>query len=279
MIESDVLLERKPSLEELVVYELAAQPALTAKFIHLAINSKGHNYSLRAVYKELTKLEESEIVYKVKKEYRLRLTWLVNLNELVDSAYQAYTSAEHLATLLRKDLGHTNLVFTDLRRLDLYWMQLMLALVKLNPNQPMFLWCPYQWFHLVHDYSVTQLYRAEDISGGKRYHIFGNDSYLAKLALKNFPKEGVYSFAESPFASEKSTYYTLMCDHLITVKLDENVTSKIAALFDSVSCEEEVNPREIVKVFSTNVKARVRVELNPSKAKKLKRKFIEYFDI
>ena len=274
-----MLLEKKPSLEELIVYELAAQPALTAKFIHQAINAKRHDYTLRAVYKELTKLVASEIVYKVKKEYRLRLTWLVNLNALIDNAYEVYTSPDHLSSLLLKDKGKSTLHFSNLRKLDLYWIQLMMALIKLYEDEYMFLWCPYQWFHLVHDYSATQLYRAEDLAGGKRYHIFGSDSYLAKLALKTFPKDAVYSFAKSPFDDEKAVYYTLMGDHVITVKLDQKITNKIADLFDSVSCEEDIDSKEMANVFASKVKATTIIELNPLKARKLKKKFIDYFGI
>ena len=158
-------------------------------------------------------------------------------------------------------------------------MQLMISLYKLYPNLPMFLWCPFHWFHLVHDYSVKQFYEAVEIEGGKRYHIIGSDSYLERMAVNNLPREAEYSFAKSPFSEEISKYFTVIGEHVITVKLDPAITSKISSLFSSINNEKDVDRSRIVDVFSSPVKASVTVELNKNKAKRLKRKFTSFFGV
>ena len=274
-----MLLQKRSTLEELIVRTLAKHPAMSAKEILVSISATGFDFTLRGVYKELSKLENDEIVFKVKKKYRLRLTWLINLLAFADAAYDAYTEANHLAELL--DASDSKIVqsFNNLHKLDLYWVQLMIALHKIYPDKVMCLWCPFQWFHLVHHYTVDQFYRAVDLSGGKRYHIFGSDTYLDKLALNNFPKEAVYSFAESPFKEETNKYYTVIGQHVLTVKLDRETTGKIAELFGTINSAADFNQAKVAAALLAPVKASLAIEQNEGKAQRLKKKFSNYFGV
>ncbi len=274
-----MLLQKKASLEEIIVKLLALNPKLSAKEIYEKLKRQGLSYSLRGIYKELTKLEALEIVFKVKDKYRVRLTWIINLLAFADSAYDSYTEQNHLVDLLSSQKKKTKYKFNSLSKLDLYWMQLMMALHKLYPNEPMFLWCPYQWFHLVHDYTVRQFFTAVDISGAKRYHIIGSGTYLERLAIDSFPRNSEYSFSESPFSDDMNTYFTFIGDHIISAVLPSSMTKKIDSLFNAITREKDNDKQVVSDLLNQDVKTSLIIEENPKKIKKLKKKFVEFFGI
>jgi hypothetical protein len=228
---------------------------------------------------ELNKLEDQEIVYKVKTEYRLRLTWIISMQMLTDQMFRSHTQAPSLENLLRSQETKVTDKFTNLRRLDSYWIQLMVALHSIYPEQPMYLWCPYQWFHLVHYSQAHLFYRTVERLEGSRYHIIGHDSYLARQGAKDLPKGSQYSFAESPFKDEVNTYYSSIGSHLITVKLSPETTAQIDQLFRAVRSKADLDPERISRLFDQSVRASLKIEFNPKKAASFQRKVQRFFEV
>lgn len=272
-----MLFQEHPALEELALRALVKEPGASAKRIFQLLNSQGHAYTLRGVYKELAKLTEQGILFKSGQSYNLRLAWITKLLAFGDQAFERYTAPSYLAGYLGGDYAKHSEKFTDIRKLDRLWTQLIFALHQMYPSKIMCFWCPYQWFYLAHYFTCTQFYEAIDLAGFKRVHIIGTDTYLGRRALNDLPKGGVYSFAESPFHHERTTYYTVIGDIVVTVKLDEQVTARIHSLFQTVRSESELDPEVLEKVFGARVKATLRSEKNPKKAASLKKKFANFF--
>ncbi len=232
---------------------------------------------MRGVYKELNKLTEQGIIFKRGESYNVRLAWIMNLLAFADLAYERYTSTGYLRTALGEEEERRTEKFNDLIKLDRLWTQLILTFHQLHPGRIMCFWCPYQWFHLAHYFTCKQFYEAIDLAGHKRCHIIGNDSYLARRALEVLPKKGRYSFSSSPFSEQQTTYYTVVTDRIITVKIDQQTTTRFEELFSSVKSERDVIPQQIESLFSAKVRATLTTEINLAKATKLKKKFSEFF--
>lgn len=274
-----MLLQEFPSLEELVVVTLVDKPGATARELEAAIRARGHTYSLRGIYKELTKLAAQGVVFKTGDSYSIHLAWIMQLLALGDKAFESYTQSPYLVGMLQSGANKTIERFSDLRKLDRLWTQLILALHTLHRGHTMCFWCPYQWFSLAQYFAVKQFYSSIDLAGHKRLHIIGSDSFLARHALKDLPKNGTYSFAESPFHRERSTYYTVIGDCVLTVKLDKQTTDRLEELFSSVKSEKEIIPSELERFFSARVRATLTCERNEAKAERLKKKFAEFFSV
>ena len=274
-----MLLEEFPALEELVLQALVQEPGATAKRIYLVLMEQGHSYSLRGLYKELGKMEGQGILFKRGETYNIRLAWIMNLLAFADRAYERYTDTPYLAAGLRDENAKHTEGFNDLRKLDRLWTQLILVLHNLHPGKIMCFWCPYQWFYLAHYYTEKQFYKAIDLAGHKRCHIIGIDSYLSRLALKDLPKAGCYSFAKSPFDRERANYYTVIGDCVLTVKLDKQITSRIHELFSAVRTQSDIRPLEIEAIFGAKVRASLTSERNEEKASRLKKKFADFFGV
>ena len=272
-----MLLQERPSLEELLIEELVRYPGATAKQLEIELKRRGTAYSLRGIYKELGKLEGQGIVFKQGDTFNLHLAWIMKLLAFGDRAFESYTTGPHLAEALRADRSKKVERFSDLRKLDRFWTQMILALHSLYPKNVMCFWCPYQWFYYAQGFNCKTFYEAIDLTGYRRAHIIGNDSFLGRKAAKILPKNGLYSFAKSPFHAETTTYYTVIADCVLTVKLDRAITNQIDALFASVTNDKQLDPLRLDEVFGSRVKASVTIERNQVKANKLRMKFSEFF--
>ncbi len=273
-----MLLQEFPSLEELLVLGLIERPGASAKELNQWLSEHGNKYSLRGIYKELTKLSGQGIVFKTGESYSIHLAWIMQLLALGDRAFESYTQSPYLLETLRS--GATKQVerFSDLRKLDRLWTQLILALHTLHRGKTMCFWCPYQWFYLTQLFAVKQFYQAIDLAGHKRLHIIGTDTFLGRRALKDLPKHGKYSFAESPFHRERSTYYTVIGDMVLTVKLDTQTTDRLDELFSAIQSERDINPSDLETFFRRRVRATLTCERDEVKAERLKKKFRAFFD-
>ena len=276
-ISAKMLLQQGPILEDLLVSILARKPNLSVKQLSGELLASGKRFSERGIYKELSKLESREIVVKTKQTFSLQLPWIINVLAFADAAYEIYASPKYLAQLIQTSSGTLHHKFSSLRKLDLYWIQSMMALHKLYPGKSMCLWIPHQWFHLAHDAAIQQFYSALDITGEKRFHIIGVDCYLSRLAISHLPKHGHYAFGVNPLESPLNIYYSFIGNHLITVTIDKNMERRIQDLFLRVRRAEEMDALEIASVLKSRVKATLSIEENEAKVRKLRRRFEDAF--
>jgi hypothetical protein len=274
-----MLLQKSPSIEELIVQILSKEGDLQPKGINDRIIQSGYAYSQRGIYKELKKLESEGVIFKSSKGYSLQLTWIINILNFADQAYETSTKFTPLKQILQEESLKTVYRFNNLRRMDLFWIQTLMTLHQMNPKEPLFLWCPFQWFDLVHNHATNSFYSASDITSAKRYHIIGDDSFLSRKALEALPKNGHYSFSESPFSKEKNTYYAVIASTVITVKLDTPGTERIASLFDRVKNNQDLKKENISQIFNQKVKVSLTIENNMLKSKKLRKKFCDFFGV
>ena len=100
-----MLLQEFPSLEELVVVTLVDKPGATARELEAAIRARGHTYSLRGIYKELTKLAAQGVVFKTGDSYSIHLAWIMQLLALGDKAFESYTQSPYLVGMLQSGCG------------------------------------------------------------------------------------------------------------------------------------------------------------------------------
>ncbi|MFN8392184.1 MAG: hypothetical protein U0136_17965 [Bdellovibrionota bacterium] len=270
-----MLLQQEPNLEELILKALVDLPGATAKAVLNHVQQNAGPFTIRGIYKELAKLQQQGILLKQGETYHVRLAWIMNLLAFGDRAYERYTSSSYLARSLSPEKQTER--FSDLVKLDRLWTQLILTYHQLHPKSIMCFWCPYQWFALAHELTCRQFYDAINLTEFQRCHIIGDDTFLARRAVKDLPKKGVYSFAKSPFDDERSTYYTVIADVVLTVRIDKETTARLHHLFHSVRSESELNPNLLDSVFGRRIRATLTTEVNASKALRLKRKFADYF--
>lgn len=271
-----MLLQKKSTIEELIIKILSKNPNLSVNEILQSIK-KHNNYSQRGVYKELKKLELDGILIKTKNKYNLDLSWIIQVSQFVDQAYSTYSNISYLEkTLSISDKKQTH-YFSDLLRMDHYWVQMLIALHKILPNEPLYLWCPYQWFNLIQNYNISHFYEASDNLGAYRYHIMGSPCYLNQRALKELPKNGKYSLNPGSFKDERHINYSLIGDYILYVTTDKIFTKNVEELFSKVKNEDQLINYKVKRIFLQKSKSKLVIEKNHQKANALRARFEEHF--
>jgi hypothetical protein len=105
----------------------------------------------------------------------------------------------------------------------------------------------------------------------------GDDNYLNQKALRIMPKLGEYSLRNSPFSNQMNTYFSVTGDVVLTIKFDSAFNKRIEDLFNSVKSENDLKSYDLNSVFSPDIKGSLTLEKNEIKAKKIKKKFQEFF--
>ncbi len=275
-----MILQGQQTLEEKIVTLLMRQANLNVETIHHKISKESKSYSLPAIYKELGKLELQGVVVKVKKQYSLRIPWILDFISLADLANRTYLESPTIASVLPK-LGEKKIWhFTDLLRLNNFWAQVLLILTNNTDSKALYTWMPHSWFHLVYRDSEAQYLKSLRLAHIHLYLICGGDNVLDRWSEQFWKSEHItYSFSKSPFESEQSTYLNIIGDYVSTVTLDANISRVIDKLYQSTRSMGEINVEHILSLLQQRVKATMWLEHNPRKATRFKNRFVRHFGI
>lgn len=275
-----MILQGKQNLEEKIVTLLMRQVNLTVEQIQTKIGGKEKTYSLPAIYKELGKLELQGVVVKDKTRYSLRVSWVLDFLSLADSANRTYFESPTIASVLPKPGEKKIWHFTDLLRLNNFWAQVLLILTNNTDSKSLYTWMPHSWFHLVYRDSEAQYLKSLKLAHIHLYLICGGDNVLDRWSEQFWKSEHItYSFSKSPFEHDRLTYLNIMGNYISTVKLDSNITNIIDRFYQSTRSADEINFEHILSALQQRVKATMWLEYNPTKASKLKNRFVRHFGI
>jgi hypothetical protein len=236
--------------------------------------------SLRAVYKELAKLQQGGAVIKVKDTFHLSLAWVLERMCAAEDLYRRCLDTAAREMLIPREDRHFIWHFRDLRRMDDFWIQLVFLLLQSSPSKLLFEWAPHFWFHLLHYQKELQVIRALEKARGKIYLSVGSDSYLDRLAAKYWNKQ-VYewSFAEGLFPKPCADYIAVIDEYALTVKPGSRACREIEQLFSSVNSNAALSSAAVDRVFQQPARASVKIERRAKKAQALRRRFLDFFGV
>jgi hypothetical protein len=273
-----MLLQAEQNTEELLVSTLAESGPVSASVLHQELAAQGKPVSVQAVYKALGGLEEQGVIVKEGRRYGLRAPWVLDLANLTQRALSLY--ADPSASLQMPIRGKRQIWhFNDLLKLNNFWSQVLLVLVKRTNESVLLSWMPHPWYHLVYSRQEEQYLKALELSSIRLYLINEGTSYLDRWTGRYWEAEHIdYSFGESPFSKEEMThYYNVLGDYVVTVRLDTGTAEIIDQLYRETGSAEKLDPQAISRIFSTRVRASLWLEHNPEKAKEMRRRFVRHF--
>jgi hypothetical protein len=272
-----MILGTNEKLAELIIHCFRRQPQLSQREIFSQLRTT-KKVSERAVFKELAKLVEQGILVRVKGRYAVKVTWILELLELGDDLTKQSLHRKSLDIQVPEPGGRLRWKFNDLRRMDAFWVQLMFVLFSISKRKQMYVWSPHFWFHLLDLKKELQAMRAMKTGGNKHFLIIGSDSYLDKLPARYWNKH-VYdwSYAVGPFEGEDRRYIDVIDDYVLTVLFTPQFVKELDALLDRVRNEHDLQKIDLNTFFNKRTMVTLTLENNPAKAKRLTKKFKEFF--
>lgn len=272
-----MLLGTNEKLAELIVHCFRRQPQFSQREIYIQVQ-RAKNVTERAVFKELAKLVEQGILVRVKGKYVVKVTWILELLELGDDLTKQTLNPKSLDIQVPEPGERLRWKFKNLRRMDTFWVQLMFVLFSISKRKHMYVWCPHFWFHLLDLKKELQAMRAMKAGGNKHFLIMGSDSYLDKLPTRYW-NNSVYewSFASGPFEGEDRRYLDVIDDYILTVLFTSQFVEELNELLDRVRNDRDLQKVDLNIFFDKRTNVTLTLENNPTKAKRLTKKFKDFF--
>lgn len=270
-----MILARKGSLEDELVVQLAREPGLTVRELHRRVQRGGRSarYSLKAVYKELKKLCDLEVLIRYRGELRIHQKWLEEVRSL-----SAMADAAHMVlpqTSRELILGRWS--FRDLGALNSFWDDLLLQLIRTSEVRHICSFNPHPWWMLIQEGESRHFYRILKRKGICMYKICSSDTYLDRWAGEEYRKQGVHvGFAKSPLQGERK-YLNVLGDYLVEIRLGVRAERKLHELSENVQRWSDLTHRQLFGALRESVASTITLRSHPRQAQKLRRMFGRYF--
>ena len=275
-----MLLQNDHNLEETLVLVLAERPGMEAGELIEAVAARGRRYSQPAVYKELKKLVAQGVLLKTSKRFYIHFNWAVQLLSLSRTIARQYLESSDIYPSLLPGQKRVRWQFNDLLRLNDLWSCVVLNLLKGSSRRVHLSWNPHTWFHFVQTTQEAQFFESLRFYGVKMFKMVGGRSFLDRLTVRYWdPTIVTHSFAPGPFENDRATYFSVIDDHITTVKLNIGMAREIDSLYDRTTSAKTLDIQAIFSLFQSKVEASLTLEHNPAKARRIERAFSEYFGV
>jgi hypothetical protein len=272
-----MFINQKNNLQKSIIEILSKKQGVTAKYLFLESSKKYKQCSIQAIYKELRKLQEKLIVVKINDKYSLSFSWILNTIKYMDEIYDSYIEQTNIKNLLATGSIKQEWKFSDLRRLDDLWIQILLSLFHETKEEKAYCWVPHPWFELVHHKQDVNFQKALKINKNKQCFIIGGNTYLDQYFASKWPKD-IYEFtlSNSVFDTNRRKYLNVVGDYIFSFVLDRKTTDLIDSFFEQVKSAKDINVAKIVDIFDRGANIKATLERDTIKAGKIKRKIIRY---
>lgn len=267
-------------LESVIIRLLATHPLQTAAWLHRHCCLGNRDYSLQIIYHHLRNLQKDGVIIKVKDRFSLSLTWAYECLHFADLVYSRYLESPSHLELIPENNCSKSWQFSNLLRLDNFWVQSMIAIFSHSGAKLKFGWNPHPWFYFAQPDKVQRYYAMFKSRGWRYYSTIGGQSYLDRRYAESMDA-GFYEYRlnQTPVFDDMSRYYSLIGDYMITIKLDRATARRIDELFGSVTCESDIRYHQVSRVLNTPGKLSITIEHNPRKVGRYTRRFREYFGV
>ena len=259
---------------------LAERPGLDATTLIDAVAARGRPYSQPAVYKELRKLVSQGVLLKTSRRFYIHFNWAVQLLSLSRTIARRYLDTPGIYPSLLPGQKRVRWQFNDLLRLNDLWSCVVLNLLKGSKRRVHLSWNPHTWFHFVQTTQEAQFFESLRFYGVRMYKMVGGRSFLDRMTLRYWdPNIVTHSFAPGPYEQDRTTYFSVIDEHITTVKLNASMAREIDALYERTTSSKTLDIQAIFSLFQGKVDATLTLEHNPTKARRIERAFSEFFGV
>lgn len=268
----------KQSLRSSLMNLFAQRAAWTAEQFLAELPRIYKKVSKQALYKELRQLEEDGMVVRASRSYTLRLAWVLELSAFANTLQNLLLEQDGIVAGFELKEGIEEWEFSDLHRADLFWTQLILALLKHNPSRKIYSWIPHPWFHIVHADREKEFWNALHFYQPQFLISVGGATPLDKEWISIVDTDcATVRFGGTPLHTSPSTCFELHGDYLVVVTLDRRTTEEIDHVFSTIASVNELTPPMLMRLIGRDGRIIVRVEKGTPRVERMRAKFLEHF--
>lgn len=271
-----MLLQLNEELEDLIVVILASHPPLTVQQIRAALVKRDRSYSLQAVYKQLTKLQDNQVITKLKTLYTLNMAWIVNVSHLAKQLEEKSRQGFFSETLLPPSGTKKSWTLPDVWIAHEFWMHLALTLMCYCPSSSFYTWYALPWFELAHRQKRPNLWAAIRATGKRFYSLVGVDCQLTQFLLRTRPQDFYYpSMAPQLLETLDTKIFTVFDDYILSVETSKKFFNHIKNYFLNFNTANGFDREEVANMFKMRTQVKITLEHNVMKSGKLRKLIIQ----
>lgn len=274
-----MVLPSSSRLKTLILEMFVKHPTLRAETILSILNKSGKKYTIQAVYKELRHLIAEGALQHINKTYTVNGVWALQLqafsNQLVTTAFKRSSVIPIL-----KDGETTKWHFNNLLDMNDFWGHVALHLIDVSDDKNIFAWNPHLWFWVVTPHREERFYKSLSEINGQFFVVVGGKNFLNMTAAPYFKRnKNIFaSFDSRPFRDKMNTYYNVIGDYIITVRLHAKAYTGLDRIFSTTTDYSKLDLDALTHLLIREGNSTFQIEKNAVKAKKLKQKFLRHFD-
>jgi hypothetical protein len=265
-----MLFATQESTEERIIRFLLRKNQ-TVKSLRKSLSDEKITITIQGIYKILRSLVSQEVIIKRAADYSLSEEWRSRAVNVLNKNDNRFELAE--GERISMDLS-------SLVHMDQQWKNIILPLHESHPNDPTFFYNPHEiWFHLNDSRKASETAYLESFKQNKTYafYLIGGNTLHDKAIKKELQNSHLQISVGIEYFS-KTDYSTIFRDYIITTRLSPKLAQEIEECYQESSSAQNLENR-LQKIGIEKKKAKLIIERNHEKAKKLRKQMAKDFHI
>lgn len=268
-------------LEDKIVHILATEGVQKTVQIQHQLSKNGAPTTLQGIYRVLRRLDSAGVIVKNGQDFSLRLPWIIDLANLVNSMDQQYLNPQYLNSVLpKKIIQKRTWIFADLQKTNNFWSQVLLAMAQTSEHKIHLHTSPHLWMDLLQPTQERQFLRALFEKIQSSYTVVSNktplDTIYVPHIINEVQREHVFFASQDEDIIEKDpTLYTdIIGDFILTIQLPKKISNSIENLYKQSYSSDDAK----AYAYMTLQKMRGRIKMVIKKAPDLSHKYYKRFE-
>lgn len=271
-----MLLQLNESLADRIVRLLCEHQSLSALELVNSLTEEIGKISAQAVYKQLNKLIDAQVVSKSKTRFALDVSWLINAHHFLTSVYERHEFKHTLLAQL-EEKGRATWRFNSLANFHPFWTYLVVSLCFHAQAETLLQWTAYPWWSLINRTRKPGIRRAIRSEQKRWYVLLGEECYLTRLCVNDWQRELYLPRYAPPLLDKYQTATIVTVDDLVLkVEMTQKLTNRIKEYFQFVTKSSQIKKDKVQKLFAQPSKVSVVLTRNERKAQGLQKLFTKY---
>lgn len=273
-----MLIGIEPNLGDRIVTLIAVHGPQEAAELQVAMARQGERYTIQAIYYELRKLIRDGVLVKQKFRFAIRIAWALEMDMLNDRIRSSCFCESVGTSMLPAERGKVTWHFSNLLRLDDFWVECMQRAFDNSQTKLLYNWAPRPWFYFGQAKKLDQFYRSLTRRKCRIGLVLGGTNALDR-AFSERMSPTLYTIRHDPqFLPEmKRQHLQVIGDYVFKVTIAARTMSEIDSIFTMTKSLEKLDWRRMQRVLNSSSSARLDIIHHPVQAGRLRGKFQRYF--
>jgi hypothetical protein len=258
---------------------LMKSPGLRAEDIRgRIIKSQGKNVTIQGIYKELRRLQESQIAFKSNDLFYLSLPWLLESKNQIEQSLDIYTKLSVLKAFLPTQGETLTWRFSEIHAMDRLVVNLMVSLLSKSETKEIYHWDPYPWYAVFHADLAEPFLNEFTRAGFSAYGIIGANSPISERVVRTQKPFGhQWWIGKPPFAYREDLALSVNAPFILSIRYPVEAVKIFRKIFSSKSALGRESLASFHQLSFTKLEFKVTLQHNTKRAQTLVNSFKKVF--